>query len=50
MSRSSAIQVRQRRLARQLQPAPALEFGTWRSTIDGVPVVAILVNGDTRLG
>jgi hypothetical protein len=43
-------QVRQRRLARQLQAAPPLEFGTWRSTINGVPVVAILVNGDTRLG
>jgi hypothetical protein len=43
-------QVRQRRLARQLQAAPPLEFGTWRSTINGTPVVAILVNGDTRLG
>ena len=43
-------QVRQRRLARQLQAAPPLEFGTWRSTVNGVPVTAILVNGDTRLG
>ncbi|GAY15213.1 hypothetical protein MSZK_19390 [Mycobacterium sp. shizuoka-1] len=43
-------QVRQRRLARQLQAAPPLEFGTWRSTVSGVPVTAILVNGDTRLG
>ncbi|AQT79822.1 hypothetical protein B1R94_11895 [Mycolicibacterium litorale] len=43
-------QVRQRRLARQLQQAPPLQFGTWRSTINGVPVVAIRVDGDTRLG
>ncbi|NTY63714.1 hypothetical protein [Mycolicibacterium sphagni] len=43
-------QVRQRRQARLLQPAPPLEFGTWRSTVNGVPVTAILVNGDTRLG
>ncbi len=43
-------QVRQRRLSRLLQPAPALEFGTWRSTVNGVPVTATLVNGDTRLG
>lgn len=42
-------QVRQRRLARQLQQAPPLQFGTWRSAINGVPVVAIIVNGDTRL-
>lgn len=42
-------QVRQRRLARQLQQAPPLQFGTWKSTINGVPVVAIIVNGDTRL-
>ena len=41
-------QVRQRRLARQLQQAPPLQFGTWKSTINGVPVVAIIVNGDTR--
>jgi hypothetical protein len=33
-----------------LQPAPPLEFGTWRSTVNGVPVTAIVVNGDTRLG
>lgn len=43
-------QVRQRRLARQLQQAPPLQFGTWRSTINGVPVTAIRVDGDTRLG
>lgn len=42
-------QVRQRRLARQLQAAPPLEIGSWKSTINGVPVVAIIVNGDTRL-
>lgn len=42
-------QVRQRRLARQLQQAPPLQFGTWKSTISGVPVVATIVNGDTRL-
>lgn len=42
-------QVRQRRLARQLQSAPPLQFGTWKSSINGVPVVAIIVNGDTRL-
>jgi pimeloyl-ACP methyl ester carboxylesterase len=42
--------VRQRRLSRLLQPAPPLEFGTRRSTVNGVPVTAILVNGDTRLG
>lgn len=42
-------QVRQRRLARLLQPAPPLEFGTWRSTVNGVPVTAIRVDGDTRL-
>lgn len=42
-------QVRQRRLARQLQPAPPLQFGTWKSTINGAPVVATIVNGDTRL-
>lgn len=43
-------QVRQRRLARQLQQAPALQLGTWRSTVNGVPVVADIVNGNTRLG
>lgn len=43
-------QVRQRRLARQLQQAPPLQFGTWRSMINGVPVTAIRVDGDTRLG
>lgn len=43
-------QVRQRRLARQLQPAPPLQIGTWKSTINGVPVVATIVNGNTRLG
>jgi len=43
-------QVRQRRQARLLQPAPPLELGTWRSTINGVPVTAIRVDGDTRLG
>jgi hypothetical protein len=42
-------EVRQRRLARQLQQAPPLQFGTWKSVINGVPVVAIIVNGDTRL-
>ncbi|WP_445165554.1 hypothetical protein ACTXG7_16745 [Mycolicibacterium sp. Dal123E01] len=43
-------QVRQRRQARLLQPAPPLEFGTWRSTVNGVPVTATRVDGDTRLG
>ena len=42
-------QVRQRRQSRLLQPAPPLELVTWRSTVNGVPVTAILVNGDTRL-
>jgi hypothetical protein len=42
-------QVRQRREARLLQPAPPLEFGTWRSTVNGVPVIATRVDGDTRL-
>lgn len=42
-------QVRQRRLARQLQAAEPLQFGTWKSTINGIPVVATVVNGDTRL-
>jgi len=42
-------QVRQRRLARMLQPAAPLQFGTWKSTINGVPVTATIVNGDTRL-
>ena len=43
-------QVRQRREARLLQPAPPLEFGTWHSTVAGAPVTAIRVDGDTRLG
>jgi hypothetical protein len=37
------------RQARQLQQAPPLQFGTWKSTTNGVPVVAIIVNGGTRL-
>jgi hypothetical protein len=41
--------VRARRLARQLQQAQALQWGTWRSTINGTPVVATIINGDTRL-
>ena len=43
-------QVRQRRLARMLSPAPAMQFGTWQTSINGVPVTATIVNGDTRLG
>jgi hypothetical protein len=43
-------QVRQRREARLLEPAPPLEFGTWRATVNGVPVTATRVDGDTRLG
>ncbi|MBB3603637.1 hypothetical protein FHT40_003298 [Mycolicibacterium sp. BK556] len=42
-------QVRQRRQARLLQPAPPLAFGTWTATVNGVPVTAIRVDGDTRL-
>jgi hypothetical protein len=42
-------QVRQRRLARLLQPAPPLQFGTWKSTINGVPAVAAIVDGNTTL-
>ncbi|HZA08737.1 hypothetical protein [Mycobacterium sp.] len=40
--------VRERRIARQLSPAPPLQWGTWQSTINGTPVVAIVVDGNTR--
>ena len=40
-------QVRNKRL---LQQASQLEFGTWRSTINGRPVVASLVTGNTTFG
>jgi D-tyrosyl-tRNA(Tyr) deacylase len=40
-------QVRNRRL---LQSAQQLQFGSWHSTINGVPVVAVIVNGNTRFG
>jgi len=43
-------QVRQRRQARLLEPAPPLELGTWHSTVNGVAVTATRVDGDTRLG
>lgn len=38
-------QVRNRRL---LQQASQLQFGSWRSTINGKPVVAVIVVGNTR--
>jgi hypothetical protein len=41
-------QVRARRIARQLSQAPPLQYGTWQSTINGTPVVAIIVDGNTR--
>lgn len=40
-------QVRNKRL---LQQASQLQFGTWRSTINGRPVVASLVTGNTTFG
>jgi len=40
-------QVRNKRL---LQQASQLQFGTWSSTINGRPVVASLVTGNTTFG
>lgn len=33
---------------RRLSPAPPLQFGTWTSTINGTPVTAKIVDGNTR--
>lgn len=40
--------VRNQRLARQLSQAPPLQLGTWGSNVNGVQVVAVIVDGNTR--
>ena len=37
--------VRQMRLARQMQPAPQLTYGTWQTTMDGTTMTAVPVTG-----
>jgi hypothetical protein len=41
-------QIKARRIARQLVQASELHVGSWQSTINGTPVVATAVNGDSR--
>jgi len=41
-------QVRQMRLAQQMQQAPHMEYGTWSTVIDNTPVTATRVTGSTR--
>lgn len=41
-------QVRQMRLDQQMQQAPPMQFGTWRTVIGDVPVTATRVTGDMR--
>lgn len=40
-------QVRQLRLDRQLEPAPTMTYGTWAVELDGTPMTAVPVAGNT---
>jgi hypothetical protein len=48
MAREQAFkdQVRQMRLARQLQPAPPMTYGTWSMNMNGSTVTAVRVTGN----